>query len=119
VHELSIASAIVAIAAEHAGGRRVTSVEVRIGRLRQVVPDALAFAFELAAEGTEAEGAELIVEHVPARVSCRACGAETEANDFPFGCGRCGGFDVDVVAGDELLVESLELEDEPVSVGGR
>jgi hydrogenase nickel incorporation protein HypA/HybF len=119
VHELSIATAIVAIAAEHAQGRRVTAVDVKIGRLRQVVPDALAFAFELATEGTKLAGAELVVEHVPVRVACRACGAETEATGFPFGCADCGAVDVDVVAGDELLVEALELEDEPLLIGGR
>ena len=119
MHEVSIASAIVTVAAEHAAGRRVTQVEVKIGRLRQVVPDALAFAFELATEETELAGAELVVEHVPARLRCRACGAETEAHEFPFGCANCGSVDVTVVAGDELLVESLELEDEPVVVGGR
>jgi hydrogenase nickel incorporation protein HypA/HybF len=119
VHELSIASAIVAIVGEHSQGRRVVTVDVRIGRLRQVVPDALAFAFELVAAGTELEGAELAVEHVPARLGCRACGAETEASEFPFGCASCGSVDIDVVAGDELLVDSLELSDEPLAVGGR
>ena len=119
MHELSIANAIVAIAADHAQGRRVTRVDVKIGRLRQVVPDALAFAFELATEGTELEGAELVVEHVPARLACRACGTESEANEFPFGCAGCGSVDVDVIAGDELLVEALELEEEPLLARGR
>ncbi len=29
----------------------------------------------------------------------------------PFHCRRCGAFDVDVVAGDELLVDAVELDD--------
>jgi hydrogenase nickel incorporation protein HypA/HybF len=124
VHELSIASAIAAIAGEHAQGRRVTAIEVKIGRLRQVVPEALAFAFELTTAETELEGANLVVEHVPARVDCRACGAETEVAEFPLACASCGSADVDVVAGDELLVETLELEDEALrsvtaTAGGR
>ena len=56
MHELSIADAIVRIACAHAGGRRIESVEVKVGHLRQVVPDALAFAFTLVAEGTERRG---------------------------------------------------------------
>jgi hydrogenase nickel incorporation protein HypA/HybF len=119
VHELAIASAIVAVAAEHAQGRRVAAVEVKIGRLRQVVPDALEFSFGIATDGTELEGAELVVEHVPARVACRRCGAETEATEFPLGCAACASVDVDVVAGDELLVEALELAEELVPAGGR
>lgn len=116
MHELSIASAIVAIAADHARGRRVTRVDVRIGALRQVSPGALAFAFQLTTEDTELEGAELVVEHVAARVACSACGVESETTNFPFRCACCGSVDLEVTAGDELFVDALELEDEPISV---
>ena len=51
MHELSIADAVVRIASRHAGGRRVAKVEVQVGHLRQVVPDALTFAFELVGAG--------------------------------------------------------------------
>jgi hydrogenase nickel incorporation protein HypA/HybF len=119
LHELSIADAIVAIACEHAQGRRVTSVEVKIGQLRQVVPDALEFAFGLVVAGTNVEGAALQVEHVAPRVRCARCEIESDVTHFPLACTVCGTVDVDVVAGDELLVESLELEQEPIGVGGR
>jgi hydrogenase nickel incorporation protein HypA/HybF len=119
MHELSIAEAVVAIAAEHAGARRVTLVELKVGHLRQVVPSALEFAFQLVAEGTVVEGAELAIEQVPVRVSCRACAAESGAVEFPLGCPSCGGLDVEVVAGEELHVEALELVDEPTAVGRR
>jgi hydrogenase nickel incorporation protein HypA/HybF len=114
VHELSIADAVVAIACEHARGRRVRSVEVKVGVLRQVVPDALEFAFQLVAEGTSAEGAALEIEQVAARVRCARCNVESVVADFPLACAGCGSVDVHVVAGDELLVDSLELEEEPV-----
>jgi hydrogenase nickel incorporation protein HypA/HybF len=119
LHELAIADAIVTIARDHAQGRRVTSVEVKVGYLRQVVPDALVFSFELVAAGTNVEGAELQVDRIPARVTCRGCGAESNGTEFPLACASCGSVDVDVAAGNELLVESIELEDEPVVVGGR
>jgi hydrogenase nickel incorporation protein HypA/HybF len=112
MHELSIAESIVRIAEAHADGRRVTTVEVRVGALRQVVPSALRFAFELVARGTVAEGATLDLEEVPAGLSCRSCGGASETDWFPFACRSCGSVDVDVVSGDELLVDSLELEDE-------
>ena len=118
MHELSIASAIAEIAGAHARGRRVTSVDVTIGALRQVVPDALTFAFTLVVEDTPLAGAALAIEHVPARVTCRACSAETNPSEFPFACAACGGLDVDVVAGDELLVEWIELDEQPVAVAG-
>jgi hydrogenase nickel incorporation protein HypA/HybF len=118
MHELSIADAVVAIAVEHARGRRVEKVELKVGHLRQVVPSALELAFELCAAGTVVEGAELEVEDVPARVACRRCAAESRVDGFPLVCAGCGSFDVDVVAGDELLVDALELETE-ATVGAR
>ena len=112
MHELSIAEAVVEIAARHADGRPVRAVELRVGHLRQVVPSALAFAFELVAQGTPLEGAELRMDEVPAAGSCRTCGAQTPLPDFPLCCRHCGGFDVEVTSGEELLVDSLELGDE-------
>jgi hydrogenase nickel incorporation protein HypA/HybF len=114
VHELSLADAIVATAARYAGERRVARIEVKVGHLRQVVPSALEFAFELVAEGTPVEGAELVLEEVPVRVACRECAAESRVSDFPLACASCGGLHVDVIAGEELFVDALELEDEPV-----
>jgi hydrogenase nickel incorporation protein HypA/HybF len=110
MHELSIAEAVVEVAARHAAGRRVRSVDVRIGHLRQVVPSALEFAFELATAGTALEGAELVIEHVPARGRCRACGQESVMEAFPLQCACCGGLNLEILAGEELLVDSLEVE---------
>jgi hydrogenase nickel incorporation protein HypA/HybF len=112
MHELSIADAVVTIASRHAAGRKVTRVELKVGHLRQVVPSALEFAFELVAQGTPVEGAVLEMEEVPATVSCGSCGARTQLEAFPAHCGECGALDVEVSGGDELLVEALELEEE-------
>ena len=119
MHELSIAQAVVAIVSRHAGGRTVHKVELRVGHLRQVVPDALEFAWQLLTEGTAMEGAELVIEAVPISGRCRDCQAETTMNDFPLRCGRCGGLDVELVTGEELLVDALELEEnEAPTIGG-
>jgi hydrogenase nickel incorporation protein HypA/HybF len=119
MHELAIAEAIVAIAERHAAGRRVTRVEVAVGHLRQVVPAALEFAFELVAQGTVMEGAELALEEVPPAGRCRACGAEGELDAFPLTCRACGGWDVAVTAGEELRVETLDLETQEEIAHGR
>jgi hydrogenase nickel incorporation protein HypA/HybF len=119
MHELSIAAAVVEIASEHARGRRVTKVELKVGHLRQVVPSALELAFDLVARDTPLEGAKLELRHVPARIACRGCGREQEVADFPLACLACGSVEVEVVAGKELSVEALEVEDEPVTAGRR
>ena len=117
MHELAIAESIVDIAVRHARGRTVSRVEVSVGHLRQVVPSALSFAFELVAQGTAVEGAELVLNVVSATGRCRACGAETEMSGFPLLCRACGSADMAVIAGEELRVESLDVEEQEVAHG--
>ena len=118
MHELSIAEAVVAIAERHARGRKVYRVELKVGHLRQVVPSALEFAFELLTDGTALEGAELVIEDVPGRGRCRRCGTETALTAFPLQCEGCDGFDLELVAGEELLVDALDLEEMEMTTEG-
>jgi hydrogenase nickel incorporation protein HypA/HybF len=111
MHELSIADSVVAIACRHASGRPVARVELKVGHLRQVVPSALEFAFALVAQGTPVEGAELVQEKVPAAGRCRRCGTESEFDGFPLCCAACGSLELELVRGEELLVDALELYD--------
>ncbi|HZQ79923.1 MAG TPA: hydrogenase maturation nickel metallochaperone HypA [Acidimicrobiia bacterium] len=111
MHELSVAEAIAGAVNRHADGRTVTKVLVRIGHLRQVVPDALSFAWEMLTTGSDLEGSVLEIESVPATVACRACGAETTL-DMPItACGQCYSRDVELLTGEEFAVVSLELAD--------
>ncbi len=111
LHELSIAESVVRIASRQADGRKITKVQMKVGYLRQVVPSSLAFGFGLLAGGTPVEGAELEVEQVPAEGKCRGCGTESRLGSFPLRWGGCGGLDLEILRGEELIVESLELEE--------
>jgi hydrogenase nickel incorporation protein HypA/HybF len=108
VHELGVTQEVVALAGEHAGGRRVTRVVLEIGRLSGVLPDAVRFCFDLCAAGTAVEGAALEIVETPGLGRCRACGGEV-ALERPFGRCGCGGTDLEWLAGDELRVRELEL----------
>ncbi len=111
MHELSISSAICDTAVRHAAGRRVTCVAVRVGRLRQVVPASLSFCFGLVAKDTVCDGAQLELEIVPARLRCADCGHAWEIDVPAFRCPRCESADAEVVSGEELEVESIEVEE--------
>lgn len=110
MHELSLSSAIVNTVVKHADGRRVTVVSLQVGRLRQVIPDTLAFYFEFVARDTVCEGARLEQNVIDARLRCRPCAREWEIEIPAFRCPTCGGSDVEIAAGDEFLVESIEVE---------
>ena len=103
---------IESIAAEEQAAA-VDVVIVRIGPLSGIEAHLLSQAFPLAAAGTVAEKAELIVEALPIKVKCQLCGAETEAKANSLVCGECGDYHTQLLSGDEMLLASLELVKEP------
>lgn len=118
MHELSLSSAIVNTAVKHADGRRVTVVSLRVGRLRQVVPDTLAFYFEFVARDSLCEGARLEQTVIDARLRCRPCAREWAIEIPAFRCPTCGGSEVEIAAGDEFEVESIEVEGAATEAAG-
>lgn len=112
MHELSICSAIAQTVGEHAGGRAVRRVRVRIGHFRQVVPESLAFCWEIQTRGGPLDGCQLDVDHVPAVIRCRDCSAATTLEHPILLCGACDGADVELVAGEEFLIESIDVAEE-------
>src|SRR3954465_11883325 len=118
MHELSLCRAIANTVERHADGRRVKLVTLRIGRLRQVVPETLNFYFGFVSQGTLCEGAVLEQEHVPVLVRWGDCAREWELDLPVFRCADCGSSDVALLTGDEFEVESIEVE-EPQCIAQR
>ena len=119
MHEMSIATALleeVLQTAKQAGGSRVTAVELEVGAFKLVVPEAMQMAWEAVRGGTAADEAILRLEEVPAEARCRVCAQRFQPEvDYSFVCPHCGKADVQIVAGDDIVLKSLELEteDEP------
>ena len=112
MHELSLSGAIVNTVVKHAAGRRVALVTMRVGALRQVVPDTLDFYFGFVSKGTVCEGARLEQELIPARLRCVGCEREWEIELPIFRCPDCGSADgIEVASGNEFEVESIEVEE--------
>jgi hydrogenase nickel incorporation protein HypA/HybF len=112
MHELSLANAIFDTVERHAAGRKVTSVQMKIGTMRQVVPDSLDFYFHVVTKDTLCEGARFDQEIITARLKCRDCSKVWELDGIPdFRCPACPSTDVEVLAGTEFEVESIEVED--------
>jgi hydrogenase nickel incorporation protein HypA/HybF len=108
MHELSMCEAIARRVIERAAGRPVSRVTVRVGYLRQVVPEAMQFSWQMVTATTRLDGAALEIEHVPATVACRACGATTTLELPVLMCASCGRVDVELRSGDELLLVSFD-----------
>ncbi|MFD0981455.1 hydrogenase maturation nickel metallochaperone HypA/HybF [Tropicimonas aquimaris] len=116
MHEFAICRALVgqleAVARDN-GAARVTGLTVKIGPLSGVVPELLASAFPVAAAGSLAEGARLSIDTAPLRVWCPGCKLESEAEINRLVCVRCGTWRTELRSGDELLLKSVVVEDDP------
>lgn len=109
MHEMALTQDLVSLIAEHCAGRRVTRVVLEVGKLSAVVPDAFRFCFELCAEGTPAEGAELEIVELAGRARCRDCARELGLDSIFERC-TCGSFSLDFLSGEQLQLREVEVQ---------
>ena len=109
MHELAITQSVVDMVVERTAGRRVGRVRLDVGALSGVVPDAMQFCYELSVSGTSLEGSTLVIEQTPGAAHCRSCGQDFALDSLILLC-SCGSAEVDLTAGRELRVLSVELE---------
>ena len=120
MHEVAVAQRMVEIAlraADANGGGRISAARLLLGKLTCVDPETLTFAFAVATRGTAAEGCRLEIVQVPARLRCHSCKAEHE-REFLEPCPTCNAVGGEVLAGRELRLDTIDLEDvkQPASV---
>jgi hydrogenase nickel incorporation protein HypA/HybF len=113
MHELSVAHAVVStvVDALPSPDTRVLQVRLRIGELSGIVPQALEFAYDVAAQGTPLEDAALVIERSPIVIDCPACGHQQIATAQDFRCPSCEQPCGNVVSGKELEIVDITLDD--------
>jgi hydrogenase nickel incorporation protein HypA/HybF len=113
VHELSICQALLKqvsdIAAEHASAM-VMRITIEVGPLAGVDPVLLSSAFASLRAGGCARGAELLIDKTVVIIECTSCGARSQTPPNRLVCGACGAFRIRVLAGEELRLRRVELE---------
>lgn len=111
MHELPITQNILEIALRHAGdATRITRINLVIGDLSSVIGESVQFYWDMLSEGTVAEGADLHFDRIKARFHCSDCEAEFEPDGRKFDCPDCDGVRVELIAGSEFRIESIEVE---------
>lgn len=95
------------------GGGRVVELRIEVGPLSGIEPSLLTEAFHRLRPRTSSADASLIVEFVKLTYRCRSCGREQATAELRFICDCCDGDDVDVVAGDGVVLQSISLEQTP------
>ncbi|TCK22322.1 hydrogenase maturation nickel metallochaperone HypA [Pseudonocardia endophytica] len=109
MHELSITQEVVDQIVAKLGDVRVRRVRLEVGRLSGIVPDAMAFCFELVTAGTGLEGAALEFDRPSGSARCRTCGAQFRCSE-PLPLCDCGSADVEVTGGTSLRIREVEVE---------
>ncbi|MGB5492147.1 MAG: hydrogenase maturation nickel metallochaperone HypA [Woeseiaceae bacterium] len=113
MHELSVCLSLmqqVENIARERDASRVTKIVLAIGPLSGVEAELLRHAYPMAAAGSIAENAELVMETSPIVVRCSQCDVETTVAPNKLLCGSCGDFRTRVVSGDELTLMRVELD---------
>ena len=90
--------------------KKITHVKLRVGKLSGAEPELLKSAFDILKRGTFANDAELEMEIVSLKVKCGECNNVFEAEDFTFICPFCGSQKCELLEGEELILERIELE---------
>ena len=113
MHELAITQSMFDIVlkhAEEARAKRVIKINLVIGEMTGVVGDSVQFYMDLLGKNTVAEGAAVTLKSVPAQAKCRDCGETFTVEEMQWTCPHCGSASLEIIAGKELFVESIEVE---------
>ncbi len=112
MHELSIMTYLleaVEAQARKEGARRVTAINLVLGE-RAGIDDSLLFYFDLLTPGTLADGARLNVRRTPMTFRCENCITDYTPVGADFCCPCCLQVGRLTQCGDELTIESMEIE---------
>lgn len=101
---------------EAQGDARIAIVRLRVGEFSGIEPGLLQTAFDDLTLATPIQGARLEIERVPLEAVCQNCGAEfaiptTGPSRFRFVCAACGGQRINLKRGEDLLLESVTMEE--------
>jgi hydrogenase nickel incorporation protein HypA/HybF len=114
MHEMAVAASIIKIieekARESGNKSEVKRINLKIGKLTCVEPEALRLSFEAITRETPFEKASLIIESVPITGKCKDCKKNLRLEKLDFNCPFCGSFRIEIKTGRELFIESFEIE---------
>ncbi len=113
MHEYSVTENIIAIVqdeATRAGAARVGSINIILGELSTFSGQSIEFYFGELSRGTVAEGALLNFINLPAKAVCLECGSRFEPRHAFYACPDCGSPMFDIKQGQEMFVESIEVD---------
>jgi len=113
MHELAITQSMLDLVLEQAKkakAKRIGKINLVIGELSGIVDECVEFYFEFLSKDTIASGATLSFKKTPIQVRCSNCGQLFTPKEFDWSCPSCQNSGMEIVTGNELYVESIEVD---------
>jgi len=113
MHEMALCESMIEIIEREAGVQQfatVRAVWVEIGALSHVEPEAMRFCFSAVARGGIAAGARFEIVSVPGAAWCMSCVKTVPLGQRYESCPECGGYQLQITAGEELRIKELEVD---------
>ena len=113
MHEMAITQQVLDIAlakARESGARTITHINLVVGESSSVIDDSVQFYFDFLSRDTLAQGAQLTFQRIPLKVRCHQCGCIFMPKKEDWKCPGCQQWKVEVVAGKEFYLESIEVD---------
>ncbi|KAF0110787.1 MAG: hydrogenase nickel incorporation protein HypA/HybF [Chloroflexi bacterium] len=120
MHELSVTESLLKLTlthAEQANAKKVTDINIVIGRLSSIVDDSVQFYWDFVAENSICEGATLHFDRRPAVLHCGDCSKEYTIDQEMTPCPACGSYCTTILSGEEFYLDSIEIEKESENEG--
>jgi len=114
MHELSLAQSIINIVEEEfkkASAKKITEINLKIGKMAGVSIDSLLFGFEISVEDTPLKDAKITINEVPILCLCKDCNKEFSPRSYIFVCSHCKSNNFEILQGRELEIENIIVED--------
>jgi len=115
MHERSVAKYLLNIILEKANiagiQKEVEFIRVVMGEFTMINEELLVSAFYQLSKSTVAEKAKIEITHSPLKGKCQDCQKEFNLNKEYFRCPYCGSNSIQIISGDELLIQDIQLSD--------
>jgi hydrogenase nickel incorporation protein HypA/HybF len=110
MHEFSLTQNLLDLALKNADSKRIVRVNLLIGPFSDEREESIQFYWRDLAKGSPGEGAALHFDHAPAEMKCLDCNGTFYLDEEVSMCKFCYSERLQLLSGDEVRLESIEVE---------
>ncbi|MBU1633547.1 hydrogenase maturation nickel metallochaperone HypA [bacterium] len=116
MHELQIAQNIITIVNDElskSGNKNaVDTVYFIAGRMRAIIPETLQFSFDVQKKShKQLKNSKLSIKEINIAIKCKDCEHQQTISEPVFHCNKCLSTNIEIINGNELYVDSIELNE--------